>query len=94
VDNLKSNWAYMVMTSIAWTLKSWSALLLPINHAHHRKHESERDQILQMEFWTFLDQFISISCQILGHGGRVIYRRLGSRDLTPAFFRLCGCLNL
>lgn len=94
VDNLESNWAYMVMTSIAWTLKSWSALLLPINNAHRRKHESERDQILKMEFRTFLDQFISIPCQILGHSGRVIYRLLGYRDMTPAFFRLCGRLNL
>jgi len=29
VDNLYSNWAYMVMTSLAWTMKSWAALLLP-----------------------------------------------------------------
>jgi hypothetical protein len=94
VDNLESNWAYMVMTSIAWTLKSWSALLLPINNAHRSKHESERDQILKMEFRTFLDQFISIPCQILENGGRVIYRLLGYRDMTPAFFRLCGRLNL
>ena len=29
VDNLVSNWAYMVMTSLAWNLKAWYALLLP-----------------------------------------------------------------
>ena len=29
VDNLVSNWAYMVMASLAWTLKAWFALLLP-----------------------------------------------------------------
>ena len=29
VDNLVSNWAYMVMTSLAWNLKAWWALLLP-----------------------------------------------------------------
>jgi hypothetical protein len=27
VDNLVSNWAYMVMASLAWSLKAWSALL-------------------------------------------------------------------
>ena len=25
VDNLVSNWAYMVMGSLAWSLKAWSA---------------------------------------------------------------------
>ena len=26
VDDLVSNWAYMVMASLAWSLKAWSAL--------------------------------------------------------------------
>ncbi len=29
VDNLLSNWAYMVATALAWNLKSWWALWLP-----------------------------------------------------------------
>ena len=29
VDSLVSNWAYMVMASLAWSLKAWAALLLP-----------------------------------------------------------------
>ncbi len=29
VDTLVSNWAYMVMASLAWTLKAWFALRLP-----------------------------------------------------------------
>ena len=29
VDNLESNWAYMVMTALAWNLKAWWALALP-----------------------------------------------------------------
>ena len=94
VDNLESNWAYMVMTSLAWTLKAWSGLLLPIVGRHKEKHTAERDRILRMEFRTFLDQFISIPCQILRHGRQVIYRLLSYRDLTPAFFRLCNRLNL
>jgi hypothetical protein len=94
VDNLESNWSYMVMTSLAWTLKAWSGLLLPISGRYKEKHKSERERILRMEFRTFLDQFISIPCQILRHGRRVIYRLLGYRDLTPAFFRLCSRLNL
>ena len=38
VDTLVSNWSYMVMTSLAWTLKAWFALLV-----RKRKH---RDQLL------------------------------------------------
>jgi hypothetical protein len=29
VDDLVSNWAYMVMASLTWSLKAWNALLLP-----------------------------------------------------------------
>ena len=29
VDDLVSNWAYMVMAGLAWSLKAWSALVLP-----------------------------------------------------------------
>ena len=29
VDNLESNWAYMVMTSLAWNLKACYAIWLP-----------------------------------------------------------------
>ena len=29
VGDLTSNWAYMVMASLAWSLKAWSALVLP-----------------------------------------------------------------
>ncbi len=40
VDNLVSNWAYMVMASLAWTLKAWCALLLPVAPRHAAKHRS------------------------------------------------------
>ncbi len=29
VDDLLSNWAYMVMTALAWNLKAWYGLLMP-----------------------------------------------------------------
>ena len=34
VDDLVSNWAYMVMGSLAWSLKAWSALLVPVSPRH------------------------------------------------------------
>jgi hypothetical protein len=39
VGTLVSNWAYMVMASLAWTLKAWFALMLPEEFS---KVDSER----------------------------------------------------
>ena len=46
VDNLLSNWAYMVMASLAWSLKAWLALLMP--------KQERKQEVLRMEFRTFL----------------------------------------
>ena len=50
VDDLVSNWAYMVMASLAWSLKAWSALLMPVSPRHAAKHQAEKRSLLRMEF--------------------------------------------
>ena len=50
VDNLVSNWAYMVMASLAWSLKAWAALLVPETPQHAREHRSQKRTLLRMEF--------------------------------------------
>lgn len=66
VNDLLSNWAYMVMASLAWNLKAWFGLLMP---------NSERGlEIVKMEFRRFLNTIILIPCQIVRTGRRVIYR--------------------
>lgn len=52
VDNLVSNWAYMVMASLAWNLKAWYALLLPVSNRWKDKHERQKQKILRIEFKT------------------------------------------
>ena len=42
VNDLVSNWAYMVMASLAWTLKAWAALLLPEEPGDVEEHRAER----------------------------------------------------
>ena len=37
VDNLESNWAYMLMMALAWNLKAWWALTLPETPGNLRK---------------------------------------------------------
>ena len=44
VDSLLSNWAYMVMASLAWSLKAWSALILPEEGRWQEKHREEKLQ--------------------------------------------------
>ena len=66
VDDLLSNWAYMVMTSLAWNLKAWFGLLLP---------NSQRGiELIKMEFRRFLHAIVLLPAQIVRTGRRVIYR--------------------
>lgn len=36
VNTMNTNGAYMLMASLAWTLKAWFALSLPISHERSR----------------------------------------------------------
>ena len=49
VDTLESNWAYMMMASLAWSLKAWYVLMLPVSGRWRTKHEAERARVLKME---------------------------------------------
>ena len=50
VNTLCANWAYMTMAALAWTLKAWSALLLPITPRWAEHHNEQRRRLLTMEF--------------------------------------------
>jgi hypothetical protein len=93
VDDLVSNWAYMVMGSLAWSLKAWSALLVPIAPRHRAKHTAERRTLLRMEFATYCAAFIQMPCQLVRSGGRLIYRLLSWNPWQGVFLRLVERLN-
>jgi Transposase DDE domain group 1 len=88
VDNLVSNWAYMVMASLAWTLKAWAALLLPEEPRQAEEHRAEKHALLRMEFATFRAAVIELPCQIVRSGRRWIYRLLSWTPWQGAFLRL------
>lgn len=77
-DGLESNWAYMVMGSLAWNLKAWFGLLMP-DKAQGRK-------VVRMEFRGFLLQFMLLPCQVVKAGRRLIYRILKYTAELKAFF--------
>ncbi len=94
VDNLHSNWAYMVMTSLAWNLKAWCALWLPERPGRWaEKHRREKRTVLKMEFKTFLNAFVRIPCQIVRTGRCLVYRLLTWNPWQPVFWRLCDVLR-
>jgi hypothetical protein len=76
VGDLNSNWAYMVMVALAWTLKAWFALLLPQTGRWAEKYQAEKEAILNMEFKTFLNAFMRLPCQVVRTGRRIVFRIL------------------
>ena len=88
VDNLLSNWAYMVMTALAWNLKAWAGLWLPEGGRWAKKHRQEKQAVMRMDFRTFLNYFIRIPCQIVRTGGQLIYRLLNWNPWFNVFRRL------
>jgi len=93
VDNLVSNWAYMVMSSLAWTLKAWFALLLPAGGRWSAKHAREKQAVLRMEFKTFLNAFMRVPCQIARTGRRIAYRLLSWNPWQAVFLRVIDVLH-
>jgi len=88
VDNLESNWAYMVMTALAWNLKAWFALWPTEGPGRHvARHQEEKQTILGMEFKTFINAFLRLPCQIVSAGRRLIYRLLSWNPWQRTFFR-------
>ena len=94
VDNLESNWAYMVMTALAWNLKAWSALLLPEKPGRWRdKHRAEKSWLLGLEFKAFVNAFMAIPCQIIRQARRLVFRILAYNPHQHVFFRLVDALH-
>jgi hypothetical protein len=93
VDNLLSNWAYMLMTSLAWNLKAWLALWVEEPPGRWRERRAaEKRRLLRMEFRTFVGTMMRIPCQVVRTGGKVVCRLLAWNGWSSVFFRLAGQL--
>jgi len=78
VNDLVSNWAYMVMAALAWNLKAWYGLLVP-----NRERGLE---LVKMEFRRFLHAVMLLPCQVIRTARRVIYRVLSYNSWLKDFF--------
>jgi len=68
VHDLVSNWAYMVIASLAWTFKAWFGLML--------SDTADRSAVIRLEFKRFLNLVIRIPCQVVRTGRRIRVRVL------------------
>jgi hypothetical protein len=94
VDNLESNWAYMVMTALAWNLKAWWALTLPERPGRRQEqHQAEKRWVLRLEFKTFVNAFVRLPCQIIRTGRKLVYRLMAWNPQQSIFFRLVDVLR-
>ena len=93
VSDLVSNWAYLVMASLAWSLKAWAALLLPEDGRWGEKYGAAKRSLLRMEFRTFCVAMIDVPCQIVRSGRRLVYRLLSWNPWQCVFLRLVERLH-
>ena len=79
VNDLLSNWAYMVIAALAWNLKSWFAMMMP---------DREKGRVmLKMEFRRFLNNIIRLPCQIIRQGRQIIYRLMSYNPWMSDFLK-------
>jgi hypothetical protein len=86
LDNLESNWAYMLIASLSWTLKVWSGLMIRVVGRQQQRDEQKqiRERVIRMEFATFCNAFIQVPAQIIRTSRRLLYRLLSYRPSIDA----------
>ncbi len=90
LNDLASNWAYMVMGMLAWNLQCWLSLSIREagNAAAGGKRREQKRKLLRMDFSTFRQNMILIPAQILRSSRRLIYRILTWTPSLETFFSL------
>ena len=81
LHDLTSNWAYMVIASLAWNLKIWSGLMIKPSGTKEQKagQTAIKKKLIGMDFTTFRDRVLMIPAQIIRCGRRLVYRLLSYR---------------
>lgn len=68
-NDLLSNWAWMVVASLAWSLKSWLGLYMA--------DEGQRRRMQKMEYKSFHKQFIEFPVQVVRQARQRVLRVIG-----------------
>jgi hypothetical protein len=78
VDDLHSNWAYMLIAALAWNIKSWHAMMM---HRNHHRHA-----FIRMEFKRFLDTVIRIPAMVIVRARALVVRLVAYTVNLDRFF--------
>jgi hypothetical protein len=78
LNDLTSNWAYMVIASLAWNLKIWSGLMIKPSGKPKQKAEQMaiKNKLIAMDFTTFRDRLLMVPAQIIRRSRSLVYRLL------------------
>jgi hypothetical protein len=82
VDDLHSNWAYMLIAALAWNIKSWHAMMM------YRKQD--RAAFIRMEFKRFLDTVIRIPAVVIVRARAIVVRLVAYTVSVDRFFSPCA----
>ncbi|MBI4880605.1 MAG: IS1380 family transposase, partial [Planctomycetes bacterium] len=94
VDTLVSNWAFMVMASLAWSLRAWFALLIPETGRWRDRRAQEKRELLRMEFKRFVNAIIRVPVQVVRSGRCLVYRFLAWRPWAGVVARASELLRV
>ena len=78
VDDLHSNWAYMLIAALAWNIKSW--------HAMTMHHKTDRRTFIRMEFKQFLHTVIRIPAMVAVRSRGIVIRLVAYTANIDRFF--------
>ncbi len=76
--DLVSNWAYMVIATLAWNIKSWFAMMMHL--------KCDRQLFIGMEFRRFLYSIILIPCRVVRRARSITLRLIGYHPLLDRLF--------
>ena len=79
---LVSNWAYMVIATLAWNLKCWFALMMHL--------KADRRRYVAMEFRTFIREMILLPCQVMRRARQTTLRIIGWQPSVDRLFSVWG----
>jgi len=78
---------------VARTLKAWWALMLPVSDRWQKDHGEEKDRVLRLEFNAFVNAFVTIPCEVIQTGRRLVLCVFGWNPHLMTFFRLVSRLR-
>ena len=96
LNDLDSNWAYMLFASLAWTLKIWSGMMIRVqgNPDQQRKRREARKRVIAMEFATYLNSLMLIPAQIIRTARQRTFRLLSYRPSVDLLFTMHDHISL